>query len=153
MKGINGLLLAFALFFFGTLTYGQYMSQSEKQDFYIGLLEGQGIKGSIDSDGDVQFIYNEHEYFIGTSSDDQQFVNIVLFNLWEIESDEERRSALFACSTVSEKIKVVKAYIVDNNVWFAYEFLIPNLKDLDAKYFKKIIGLIEDASATFVDEM
>ena len=107
-----------------TTTQAQDWSEERLQNMYMDFLSDEGIEGWVDSDGDVQFEYDDRNYFIEVNEDDNEFFRVVLFNIWPIESNSESVEAAFACNEVNTQMKVTKAYITNDNVWIACELFV-----------------------------
>jgi len=132
--------------------YAQY-AESELQEIFKELLVFNGIEnGWVDSDGDIQFTYNDHNYFIEINEEDNEFFRLVLFNIWPIESVEERLDVLNAIDVVNRDRKVVKAYTTNDNVWIAAELFISNPHDVNT-IFLRCLEVIEGSIETFTSEM
>lgn len=127
-------------------------SESELQMMYMGILEKEGLSGKVDSDGDVQFKYEDHTYFFGVSDSDLSFYRVVLPNIWPIESELERLKVLKAVNEVNETKKVVKAYVVNDNVWLTVELFVSDPEDFK-KHFMRQIRAIESSTSSFVELM
>ena len=81
---------------FSTAAQAQW-SESKLQTLYLDFLSGEGMEGSIDADGDVQFRYNDRTYFIEVNEEDNEFFRVVLPNIWPIESVSEGLQVVQAC--------------------------------------------------------
>ncbi|MEO0558589.1 MAG: hypothetical protein AAF170_10455, partial [Bacteroidota bacterium] len=141
------LLVAFA----HAPTSDAQMSESELQTYYTGLLEAEGLTSFIDSDGDVQFTYNDRNLFIEVDDVDTEFFRVVMFNIWPIESQAEEVQVLGAANAVSKELKVVKAYTLDDNVWLACELFLPGPEDLPS-VLGRCLSVLDDAVDVFVRE-
>ncbi|GGH77641.1 MAG: hypothetical protein EP346_12200 [Bacteroidetes bacterium] len=130
----------------------QNWSESRLQEMYLGYLEDQGIEGWIDSDGDVQFTYNDRNYFVEVNEDDNEFFRVVLFNIWPIESQSEAVQVAFAVDEVNRQAKVAKAYTQNDNVWIACELFVGHPEDFKP-VFDRCLTAIDAAIDTFVAEM
>lgn len=87
-------------------------------------LKAQGLVPSIDQDGDITFKYQMLTFAVIFSKGDDQFLRIVLPNIFESD-DNNRVDVLEACNTVSSKIKVAKCIITPHNrVWIMTEQLL-----------------------------
>lgn len=135
----------------GFMAHAQ-MTEVEIQAMYMEYLDSEGIESFIDSDGDVRFEYNNHNYFLEVNEEDQEFFRVVLFNMWAIESEEERVRAHAACNTVCRDLKVVKAYILNDNTWMACELYLKDPSDFSEVFFR-CVRTIEDGVDAFVAEM
>ncbi len=150
---LRSLFLTVAFSFTTVVAFGQSdWTESELQEMYLEFLSDEGIEGWIDSDGDVQFTYNEHNYFIEVNEVDQEFFRVVLFNIWPIESNSEAVQVSFACDAVNRERKVVKAYTSNDNVWMACELFVGR-PDSFKPIFMRCLRTIEDGIDTFVSEM
>ena len=127
-------------------------TESELQENFMEFLADEGIEGWIDSDGDIQFEYNDHNYFIEVNEGDPEFFRLVLFNIWPIESQTEAVQVAFAVDAVNRELKVVKAYTTNDNVWLAMEVFLSDINDYKS-FFMRGLGIIEDGIDTFVSEM
>ncbi len=87
-------------------------TEAKLQKLYVDALRGEGMTGKVDDDGDVQFSYNDHTYFIEVNEDDVEFFRVVLPNIWPIESIQEHGQVLSACDAVNKGLKTVKARFV-----------------------------------------
>ncbi len=134
------------------LSFAQDWSESELQNMYVDFLKDEGMEPWIDDDGDVQFSYNDHTYFVEVNEEDNEFARIVLFNIWPIESQTEAVQVAFACDAVNRSMKVAKAYTTDDNVWIATELFLVR-PDQIKPVFMRCLDVIEQSIDTFVGEM
>ncbi|MEM1054549.1 MAG: hypothetical protein AAGI52_03405 [Bacteroidota bacterium] len=148
---LRPLLFVLAALILAPATYAQ-MSDTELQELYVGFLASEGIEGWVDSDGDVQFEYNDRSYFMETNDGDNEFFRVVLWNIWPIESNEEAVQVAFAVDAANREMKVAKAYTIDDNVWIACELFVGEPGDF-APVWNRCMTSIEDAMDTFVGEM
>jgi hypothetical protein len=151
MKIRSTLLTTLFVLLATTLASAQY-TDADLQNIYMDMLSDEGIEGWIDSDGDVQFEYNDRSYFIGVSESDPEFFQLALWNIWPIESNSEAIEVLFAVDAVNREKKVVKAYSNDDNVWIAVEMFVDSPRDA-APMFMRSLEVIESAVDLFVEEM
>lgn len=148
------IILALAFVFTMGGAFAQDWSETELQEMFMGYLEDNGYDDAfIDDDGDVQFTYNDHEYFIETNEDNNQFFRVVLWNFWPIESITESVQAAFACNEVNKERLVAKAYITnDDQVWIACEAFFDS-PDQFKPVFERMLEQIELGIDTFVGAM
>lgn len=134
-----------------TTSFGQ--TEDELQQKFLKFLDrGMGIEGWVDSDGDVQFEYNEKTYFIEVNESDPQFFRLVLFNIWPIESISEQAQVLAAVDAVNRQQKVIKAYTTNDNVWIAMEVFLSDIDDYES-FLERGLKVIEGGVDVFVGEM
>lgn len=127
-------------------------TEAQLQENFMEFLEDEGLEGWVDSDGDVQFEYNERNYFIEVNEGDPEFFRLVLFNIWPIESQSEAVQVSFAVDAVNREMKVVKAYTTNDNVWIAMEVFLADIDDYKS-FFMRGLDVIDSAVDTFVGEM
>jgi hypothetical protein len=150
---MNSKTLWLALLLSSAATFSlQAQTTEELQLMYMSFLEKQGIEGTIDSDGDVQFTYEELVYFFGVDADDPEFFRLVLPNIWPIENEMERLQVLKAMDIANARIKVAKIYMVEDNIWVGVEILQRKVGDFEA-YFDRSLELIQQCIVYFRDEM
>lgn len=144
-------LTLFSVLIFSTAAQAQW-SESKLQTMYIDFLEGEGLEGTIDRDGDVQFSYSDRTYFIEVNEDDNEFFRVVLPNIWPIESVQEGLQVVQACDEVNRTMKCTKAYVTNDDVWIAVELFVGSPDDFKS-VFTRCLSAIEQGLETFVDEM
>lgn len=128
-------------------------SDADLQALYTDFLTAEGYDSFVDSDGDVQFDRDGRTYFIGTNDYDPSFFNVVLLDVWPIESAMERTAALIAVNEVNKQMKVVKGYVTnDDNVWLACELYVDAPGDF-APVFDQCLSTIDTAVDTFTESM
>lgn len=145
-------LFAALLLLGSTVVFAQDYSESELQNMYMDFLKDEGIEGWVDSDGDVQFEYNERNYFIEVNENDNEFFRVVLFNIWPIESNSEAVQVAFACDAVNREMKVAKAYTTSDNVWIACELFVGRPEHFKP-VFMRCLSSIDSGVDKFVEEM
>ena len=127
-------------------------TEEKLQGIYIDFLKGEGLEGTIDSDGDVQFTYDEHTFFFEVNETDNEFFRLVLPNVWAIESISEGLEAVQACDEVNRSMKCAKAYVTNDNVWIAVELFVNQPSDFEA-VFDRCIEAVEDGLEKFIAKM
>lgn len=134
-----------------TTSFGQ-TAEELQQKFLKFLDRGMDIEGWVDSDGDVQFEYNDKTYFIEVNESDPQFFRLVLFNIRPIESISEQAQVLAAVDAVNRQQKVIKAYTTNDNVWIAMEVFLNDIDDYEA-FLERGLEVIQSGVEIFVEEM
>ena len=144
-------LTLLSLLAFSTAAQAQW-SESKLQTMYLDFLESEGMSGTIDGDGDVQFTYSDRTYFIEVNEDDNEFFRVVLPNIWPIESVQEGLEVVQACDEVNRSMKCTKAYVTNDDVWIAVELFVGSPTDFKP-VFGRCLNAIEQGLETFVEEM
>ena len=128
-------------------------TDADLQSLYTGFLADRGLESFVDADGDVQFDADGRTYFIGTNDYDPGFFNVVMLDVWPVESVTERVTALNALNEVGKQLKVVKGYVTDgDDVWLACELFLEAPGDF-APVFDECLSTLETAVETFADAM
>ena len=122
------------------------------QTMYIDYLEGEGLTGKVDGDGDVQFTYEDRTYFIEVNEDDDEFFRVVLPNIWPIESISEGVKVVQACDAVNRSMKCTKAYTTNDDVWIAVELFVGR-PDAFKTVLHRCLTAINSGVDAFVEEM
>jgi hypothetical protein len=145
-------LLTLLLFFAVTPHAQAQWSEVKLQKMYMDFLEGEGLEGRVDGDGDVQFEYESRTYFIEVNEDDNEFFRVVLPNIWPIESVSEGLEVVQACDEVNRTMKCTKAYTTNDDVWIAVELFVPSPEAFKT-VFERCLKAIDQGVETFVEEM
>lgn len=131
----------------------QNWGSDELQQLYTDYLTAEGIENRVDSDGDIQFEVDGLSYYIEVVEEDTGFFRLVLFNIWPIESLNERQKVIIACDEVNRTMKVAKAYITeDDNVSISCELFLNEPGDFRF-VFSRCLRAIEISVETFVEMM
>ena len=140
------------LLYITTITVNAQYSASELQQIYKDMVEDEGISAWVDSDGDVAFEYEDHNYFIQIMESDPEFFRIGLIGIWSIDSESERLKVLEASHYVTAEKKVVKVYTVNDKVWVSVEMFVGS-PTVAGPVFKRSLEEMEDAVDEFVLQM
>jgi hypothetical protein len=151
-RNIGFIFTGLMLFFVNALS--AQMSESQLQQMYMSYLREQGYQADIDSDGDIAFKAEGHNFYIIVDEDDPESFRILYPNFWEIESEDERSRAAQAASFANRTTKIAKVFLtlspddtsIDANIFLA--------KQEDFKlFFGRMIDVILLSRRKFVDEM
>ncbi|HOI00363.1 MAG TPA: hypothetical protein PLE85_07430 [Bacteroidales bacterium] len=127
-------------------------SKKQLQQMYVNFLKDEGYKPEVDDDGDVKFKREGRTYFILVQETDMEFFTIILPNIWEIESEEERAKVIVACDASNAKTKVTKVYSFKDNVWVTVELFIRQPEDFKG-VFARAMNAIDSGAGNFVSKM
>ena len=94
-------------------------------DEIINYLQSEGLMPSKDGDGDIVFKYQMKNFIIFDTTDDEQYLQIALPGIYEVNEDN-LVEVLAACNSVCRSIKVSKAIVTGDNksVWVVYESML-----------------------------
>src|SRR5712671_6198274 len=97
-----------------------------KAEMYIEFLREEGYVPKLDEDADVVFKCEGRTYILFSEEKDQNYFRLAFPAFWEIESADEEDQAREAMNDLNAKMKVMKLFIVRDNVWASVEmFLSP----------------------------
>lgn len=94
-------------------------------------LAQEGLRPQVEDFG-IYFRYQMLNFLIHWDEDDALFLKISVPSIFETD-ENNRGDALEALNTVNLERKVVKGFIIDNNVWITAEQLLdstPNYDDI-----------------------
>ncbi len=146
-------LLAIALVWIslGSLS-AQNLDKETLQQIFLAMVEKKDMEGHIDEDGDVVFKKGKFTYFINVNPEDETYFQVVLPNIWPIESEFERISVLKACDYATANTKVTKVYMVRDNVWVSAEIYSDDPGNFE-RHFMRILSSMEVAKDKFAAKM
>lgn len=103
-------------------------------------LSSEGYRYNIDGDGDIHFKYEGLSLFFTADKNDQSYFRLIMPSIYTLEGN--RTKVLEAINTVTRDLKVIKAFLVEDNLWLAVEMFIdssPKLED----FFPRCMGLLK----------
>ena len=92
-------------------------------------LSNEGYKYEVDEDGDIRFKYQGKTLFCSADKNDEQFFRVFMPCVYELENN--RGKVLEAINTVSRDIKVMKAFLVEDNLWLSIEMFVDSSPEVD----------------------
>ena len=113
-------------------------------------LKSEGLRPE-ETDFGFVFEYNKLSFFIFWDDDDDQYLKLALPGIYNVD-DNNRDDALYAANKVNIEWKVIKAVVLDDEVWVAAEQLIdkdPNLSDL----IPRTIKILESGRRSFYEHL
>jgi hypothetical protein len=128
------------------------MTKAEKQDTYLEHLAQEGYRAHLDKDGDVVFKSEGRTYVIIISESDPEFFNMILPNVYSIDSPAERLLALAAADEVNSSSKVVKAFTIRENIWLAVEMFFHSPEDFKG-VFHRAKAAMDNGYRTFAAQI
>jgi len=111
-----------------------------KADLAKEWLSSEGYRYEIDEDGDLHFKYQGKHMFFTTDERDDMYFRILMPNIYEIQ--DNRAKVLEACNVVSRDLKVVKAFVAENNNMFlAIEMFVDSTPEL-GDFFERCCDIL-----------
>jgi hypothetical protein len=126
-----------------------------RQSIYMAYLRQEGFSPDFDTDGDIIFKKEGRTYFIIVGKNDNDFLDLLLPNVWSIKSDSERAKAANAVSFANSSTKAAKVYISgekDQWVSIALEMYLENPNDFKI-LFSRMLRVIDVAEKDFISKM
>jgi hypothetical protein len=108
-------------------------------DLVKQYLQDEGYKYEIDQDGDVHFKYQGVNLFYTDSGNDSLFFRIIMPSIYTVENN--RTKVLEACNTVTRDIKVLKAFLVGDNLWLDIEMFIDSTPEFN-DFFPRCLDIL-----------
>ena len=105
-----------------------------KAEMFLEHLRQEGYAPRFEDD-DVIFKYEGKTFILNCDEEDKPFFRLLLPAFWEIESEEEERRALKAINAVNLRMKVLKVFSVNQNVWASVELFLDPFES-----FKLVLG-------------
>lgn len=119
---------------------------------YENWLKNNGLIYDFDNDGDLHFKYQMCNFYILNPKTDSQFLHIILPNIWNIESHEERINALEVANKLNMGRKALKAFLTDSNVFLSVEMFIDNTPDIE-DFMERLLDILIEGRQIFAQEM
>lgn len=93
-------------------------------------LASEGFRHDVDENGNIHFKYQGMNLFFTADEDDDAFFRLLMPNICEVSNAEDRVKLMEVCNEVNSTTKVVKAFIVNDNMWLAIEILIDSTPEV-----------------------
>ena len=121
-----------------------------KIDLVKEWLNSEGYHYDIDKDGDIHFKFNgKHMLFIADERD-LLFFRIIMPGIYDIENNREK--VLEICNEITCGIKVVKAFVVRDEVWLSIEMFIDSNPDI-GDFFERCCDILISAYHKFANKI
>src|SRR5262249_34009666 len=111
------------------------MSKAER---YCENMREEGYGRRVDDDADVVFKKEGRTYSQFADEEDKTYFRLAFPAFWEIESEDEDEQARQAINELNADLKVIKLYIVRNNVWASVEMFIDPIENFRAVFPRSI---------------
>lgn len=126
------------------------MTPQERKALCLEFLKGKGFEASLDEDGDIKFLYEDHEFFLDLDEEDELFFHLIYPAFWSVENDDEWAEVCDAALQATASTKVAKIIVVDDQVHAAAEMFCPTHEVFEA-IFDRAFGAIHAAVNLFLD--
>jgi hypothetical protein len=113
----------------------------------------EGFRPEIDEDGDIKFKREGKIYYIQTNDSDDEFLRIIAFNIWSLDTVQEKRIALRLANKATRNFKVAKVIVsAANNAWATVELLVRDMESFTA-FFYRSMSVLDEAVLEFRTDM
>ena len=123
-----------------------------KYEIFTEWFTNNGIKYDIDEDGDLHFIYQMRNFFILDPKDDENFLEVMLPNIWSISDEEERIRVHSVANKLNRQCKALKVFTTKSNTILTVEMFLDKNPDLD-DFMERILGILLRGRQMFADDM
>jgi hypothetical protein len=122
------------------------------QQDYLSFLRNEGYMPKAIDTNAIVFKCEGKTFIIHTDAHDTNYLQMVLPNIWEIESEAEKTKALQVANEVNRTVKVAVVTIAGNAVHVNIELFIDDAPILD-DFFRRAIAASFGAVEMFSREM
>ena len=119
---------------------------ASKAELYLNYLKDEGYVPRVDDDGDVVFKREGGLYFLKADEEDRNYFQLVFPAFWKIESDAEEEKARAAINELNANMKVLKLFVVRDNVWATVEMFVDPIENFQGLFGRSIRLLASGAS-------
>ena len=119
----------------------------------FNFLRSEGYLPQINQVDDIIFKAEGNTFIVMIDENDEQFLNLILPNFYQIEGNLELNKAFRVANIVNQNVKVGKIIISNNkHVWAIAEQFIDSTPDLE-DFFKRTIRAVLRAAEDFQSKM
>jgi hypothetical protein len=115
-------------------------------EMVLNYLKEQGFCPQLDDDV-IVFKYQMCTFVFFVDDDDDKFFRLALPSIFDVTEDN-RISVLEATNELNKRLKVVKAFIPNDEVWLSAETLMDETPELD-DFVPRILGILFSARQKF----
>ena len=117
-------------------------------EMVLNYLKEQGLCPQLDDDV-IVFKYQMCTFVFFVDDDDDKFFRLALPSIFDVTEDN-RISVLEAANQVNKALKVVKAFVPNNDVWLSAETLMDETPELN-DFVPRILNILLTARQRFYD--
>lgn len=98
-------------------------------DLVKNYLSNEGFRWDEVNERAIHFRYQGMHMIFEEDPRDQSFFRMIMPNIYEIDGD--RVKVLEACNTITCDMKVIKAFINDNELWISIEMFLDSSPEVE----------------------
>lgn len=125
---------------------------SDDSEFLLQHLQDEGFQARFDDDGDIVFKYEGLTYLLCFDGDDAEFGKLLLPQVWQVATPDEVVLAQATLDDVARRVKVVKGYTVNGQVWFTVEMWLTGQRQW-TRHLQRALRALSHAGAMFSQQM
>ena len=124
----------------------------ENFEIYKKWLSENGLIYNVDEDEDLHFKYQMCNFYIMNPHNDKLFLQVMLPNIWSIDSEEERTNALIVANKLNMQRKALKVFITQESTILTVEMFIDNTPDVE-DFMERILNILIQGREGFAEGM
>lgn len=113
-------------------------------------LSSEGYRPEIDGDGDLRFKVEGISFYCTKNGTDNQYFRIILPNVYTVENN--RAKVLEVANKISMEYKVLKAYVIEENLWLSIEMLIDSTPEV-GDFMPRCIATLQSGLRDVISEL
>jgi len=124
------------------------------KEMIMEVLKDMRLRPKYDEDGDIIVKYQMHSILVLPDMTDEGYIQLVMPNIYSVDSEEKQMTALYVCNKVTKDSKHVKAWLNDDMdlINVTSEFYV-NSNDALQFAIKKGLDLLSTVSYVVKKEM
>lgn len=119
-------------------------------DLLENWLKANGCRNERDDEGNLIFRYEKRQMIVFKDSEDCNFLRICIPSIYEVDGDREK--CLEAINTISRRIKVIKAFLVDDQLWLSVEALVDSTQNTD-NFIERYLDILIEGYKSIAKEI
>lgn len=121
-------------------------------EMVMNFLRQQGFCPEVDEDnGNILFKYQMANFLFVNNDEDEEFFQLLMPGIYDV-TDDNRDMVLEAANKVNHSIKVVKACVINDNVWLFFENLLDHTPEVE-DIIPRALAILQGARQHFYQEI
>ena len=121
-------------------------------EMVMNFLRQQGFCPEVDEDnGNILFKYQMANFLFVNNDEDEEFFQLLMPGIYDV-TDDNRDMVLEEANKVNHSIKVVKACVINDNVWLFFENLLDHTPEVE-DIIPRALAILQGARQHFYQEI
>lgn len=121
-------------------------------EMVMNFLRQQGFCPEVDEDnGNILFKYQMANFLFVNNDEDEEFFQLLMPGIYDV-TDDNRDMVLEAANKVNHSIKVVKACVINDDVWLFFENLLDHTPEVE-DIIPRALAILQGARQHFYQEI